>query len=51
MCTKIIQPIADREPLNLEIISKNFEFSSKRTWIFHLSPGTNRKSHGQNLVP
>jgi len=45
-----IQPIADRVALNLEIISKNLQFSTKRTWIYHLLLGTNCKSHGQKLV-
>ena len=44
----VVQPIADRVALNLEIVSKKFQFSTKRTRIYHLLLGTNRKSHGQN---
>jgi len=50
-----VQPIADRVAKNLEITSKNFQFSTGRTRIlmgFIVStmalPGTNRGSHGQN---
>ena len=43
-----IQPIADRVALNLEIISKNFQFITKRTRIYHSLLGNNRQSHGQN---
>jgi len=51
----VIQPIADRVAKNLEIISKNFQFSTRRTKILvgfititMLLPGTNRKFHGPN---
>jgi len=51
----IIQPIADWVAKNLEIISKFFQLSTRRTRILvrfiisaMLSPGTHRKSHGQN---
>ena len=40
-----LKPIADRVAQNLEIISKNFQFSTR---IHHLFLSTNRKSHGQN---
>jgi len=43
-----LQPMADRVAQNLEIISKNFQFSTRRTRIHHLLLGTNRQSHGQN---
>jgi len=43
-----LQPMADRVAQNLEIISKNFQFSTRRTRIHHLWLGTNRQSHGQN---
>jgi len=52
-----IQPIADRVARHLEIISKNSQFSTRRTRILmgfivyrihRLLLGTNRKSHGQN---
>ena len=58
-----IQPIADRVAQNLEILSKNFQFSTRRTRIlmgfmthtsgdshgmYRLLLGTHRKSHGQN---
>ena len=33
ICMYVLQPIADRMALNLEIISKNFRFSTKRTKI------------------
>jgi len=45
----VVQSIADMVALNLELISKNFQFSTKRTNDFyHLLLGTNPKSHGQN---
>jgi len=51
----LTQPIADRVAKNLEIISKNFQFSTRRTKILvgfitstMLLPGTNRKFHGLN---
>jgi len=47
-----IQPIADGVAQNLEIISKNFQFSTWRLIGFIIStmlyPGTNRKSNGYN---
>jgi len=50
-----IQPIADRVNKNLEIISKNFQISTRRTRILMrfiigtmLLPGTNRKSYVHN---
>ena len=56
MCVYVvIQPTADRLAQNLEIIFKNFQFSTRRTRIpmgciisTMLLHGTNRKSHGQN---
>ena len=49
------QLIADRVAQNLEIISGNFQFNTRRTWILMgcilstiLFVGTDRKSHGQN---
>ena len=47
-----LQPIADRVAQNLEIISKNFQFGTRRTrilmgFIIYLI-GTNRKSHRRN---
>ena len=51
----LVQPIADRVAQNLEIISKKFQFSTRRTRILTgyiistmLLLGTNRKSHRQN---
>jgi len=47
----LVQPIADRVAQNLEIISKNFQFSTRHQdshGIYHLLRGTNRKSHGRN---
>ena len=51
----MVQPIAKRVAQNLEMISKNFQFSIRHTRILMgfimstmLLPGTNRKSHGQN---
>ena len=51
----LVQQIADRVAQNLEIISTNLHFSTKRTGILmgfiistKLSRGTHRKSHGQN---
>ena len=48
-----LQPIADRVAQHLEIIAKNFQFSTRCTRIImggihHLFLGTNRKSHVQN---
>ena len=50
-----VQPIADRVAKNLEIISQNFQFCTRRTSILMgfiintmLIAGTNRKFHGQN---
>ena len=40
--------IHDMVAQNLEIISQNFQFITRRTRIHHLLHGTNRKSHGQN---
>jgi len=58
--TSQVQPIADRVAQNLEIISKNCQFGTRRTRIlmgfiigtihYVLILGTNRKSHGQNSV-
>ena len=52
-----VQPNADRVLQNLEIISENFQFSTKRTRILILCIiftilllGTNHKCHGQSLV-
>jgi len=52
-----VQPNADRVLQNLEIISENFQFSTKRTRILMvciiftiLLLGTNHKCHGQSLV-
>jgi len=33
MCNEFVQPIADRVAQTLEIISKNFQFSTRRTRI------------------
>jgi len=50
-----IHPITDRLAQNLKSISKNFQFSTRHTWIPMgctptpmLLQGSNRKSHGQN---
>jgi len=47
-----IQPIEDRVAKNLENISKNYQFSTRILMGCIIStmrsPGTNRKSHGQN---
>ena len=50
-----VQPIADMVAKNLEIVSENFQFSTRRTRILiafisctMLLPGTNFQSHGQN---
>jgi len=50
-----IQPIADRVAQHLEIISTNFQFSTRRARILMgftlgtmLLPSTSLKSHGQN---
>ena len=44
----LIQPVADRVAQHLQIISKNFQFSTGRTRIYHFLLDTNRESHGQN---
>jgi len=45
-----VQPIADSAAQHLEILSKNFQFSTKAYQdshgIRHLLLGANRKSHG-----
>jgi len=43
-----VKPIADRVAQNLKIISKNFQFSTRRTRIYYLLLSTNRKHHVQN---
>jgi len=43
-----VQPIADGVAQNLEIISENFQFSTRRTRIHHLFLGTHRESNVQN---
>jgi len=50
-----VQPFTDKVAQNLDIISENFQFSTRHTKIllgFIISTillrGTNRKSHGQN---
>ena len=49
-----VQPIADRVAQNLEIISKKFQFSTRRTRILmgfsHVLLGTNRKPMRRILV-